>query len=174
MTKIDYKTLDTEDLLSLASKICIAVPKHGKPMDVDSAYDMISTEIDRILEKEKDSDKSADPYLTADQLKKELQRRYDEGWGLIEKKAEDEEQVKSGDYQNRYFIYLTVNDNQFRGNCGAVNKCFYYSRNGEKKDIPDIQLLKDRSFEWLAKYLKSSVYKEEDPSVEPYDEGFDE
>ena len=172
MTKIDYKTLETEDLLSLARKICEAASEN-----VDSAYDKISAEVNRILEKEKDSDKTTDildVFLTGDQLNKELQRRRDDGWKLIRKKAEDENQTEAGTSPNRYLIELEFDDDGFV--CGGDQ---FILPGDNKKGIPNEQLLKDRPFEWLAKYLKSYVYKEDEPgevelSDEEYDEGFDE
>ena len=181
MTKVDYKTLRTEDLISLAEKISDALPiyEDNKPLDVNEAYEMVVGEINRIHEKENSSDKKEDLFLTADQLLNNLRRRYDEGWGIIEKEKEVSQERKEN-CSERYFIDLMVDDNFFWGDCESAKgdySFFSYRRDDDKKGVPDEQLLRDRSFEWLAKYMKSSVYRKDDSNEiesneEDYDEGF--
>lgn len=182
MEKLDYRTLEKGDLLSLSDKITKALEELCDKGNEERAYETVSSEVERIREKEAHSDKSGRSFVALSEISKEVKHRLYEGRGPVGREiVNSKEQRSLKDGEKRYFLRFKVEGDVFSygftENGKGLDVLFANSciRTDGKKEIPDEELLKHSPLEWFAKYVKSDVYKiDEGDYDEDYDEGFDE
>ena len=180
MDKVDYRVLDSRELLSLAKKIEDALDESVSADGDDSAYKLVEAEIERIR---KDlSDNPRELSIPVGEIKGEIDRRLSEGRGTVGRFAMVGDGMPDPENgSNRFSISLMIGDEGWynfdwetakKKNNGNHERGF--RRQGDEKGFPDQELLKSSPFEWLARYLKRTDLYEEVFEYEDvdYDEGF--
>ena len=159
MNKEDYKTLERDEVLSLAESLRIKIEESGVVADLGGIGEWLGLIFDQNRDNLHQSEKGKELENIITEVKDEVFRRFRIGRNLFTT-------VPDGLYSSCFtgvHISFVVREDRLCVDCcvpyGQV-KSYEFHRKDGKKEIPDEKLLHEKPYDWLTEYIRCGLYEQ--------------